>query len=78
MPDALPEFITVDLSNLTIQAPIHISDLKLPEGVSAVVKAGEDATVASASIPGAEEVDTLAADAENTEATPVVEGKSAE
>lgn len=29
----LPEFITVDLSNLELEQSIHLSDLKLPEGV---------------------------------------------
>ena len=38
LPDQLPEFITVDLSGLTVDKPVHVSDLVLPEGVTAVLK----------------------------------------
>lgn len=48
LPAQLPEFIVVDLSGLTVQEPVHVSDLKLPEGVTAVLKPEEDPTVASA------------------------------
>lgn len=48
LPDQLPEFITVDLSGLTVDKPVHVSDLVLPEGVTAVLKPEEDPTVASA------------------------------
>ena len=34
----LPEFIEVDLSNLTAGHAIHASDLKLPDGVTAVIR----------------------------------------
>ncbi len=50
LPADLPEFILVDLSNLTIQEPVHVSDLKLPPGVKAVLKPDEDPTVATADI----------------------------
>jgi large subunit ribosomal protein L25 len=45
----LPEFITVDLSDLNVtKTQVHLSDIKLPEGVEimAVVR-GHDAAVAS-------------------------------
>lgn len=42
LPANLPEFITVDLSGLTVQEPIHVSNLALPEGVTAVLKPDED------------------------------------
>jgi large subunit ribosomal protein L25 len=32
----LPEFITIDLSGLTKNSSLHVSDLKLPEGIKAV------------------------------------------
>lgn len=48
LPANLPEFIEVDLSGLTTDAPVHVSDLKLPEGVTVVLKPGENPTVASA------------------------------
>ncbi|MCD8339450.1 MAG: 50S ribosomal protein L25/general stress protein Ctc [Burkholderiales bacterium] len=50
LPADLPEFILVDLSGLTLQEPLHVSDLKLPSGVKAVLKPGEDPTVATADI----------------------------
>lgn len=56
LPAQLPEFIVVDLSGLTIAEPVHVSDLALPEGVTAVLKPEEDPTVASAVIVS-EEVD---------------------
>ena len=42
LPDQLPEFITVDLSGLTVDKPVHVSDLVLPEGVTPVLKPEED------------------------------------
>ncbi len=34
LPKDLPEFLEIDLSELTVGAILHLSDLKLPEGVS--------------------------------------------
>ncbi len=48
LPADLPEFILVDLSNLTIADPVRVSDLKFPEGVKPELKADENPTVASA------------------------------
>ena len=50
LPADLPEFIEVDLSKLEAGHSIHVSSLKLPKGVSAVVH-GDDATVAIAVKP---------------------------
>jgi large subunit ribosomal protein L25 len=36
LPSQLPEFIEVDLSNLTAGHPLHVSDVVFPEGVSPV------------------------------------------
>jgi len=36
LPGALPEYIEVDIENLELDASLHVSDLKLPEGVEAV------------------------------------------
>jgi len=44
--DAIPESITVDLTGLDIGDSIHISSVKLPEGVTPVI-AGRDFTVAT-------------------------------
>ena len=48
--EGLPEFIEVDLSKLEAGQSVHVSALKLPKGVSAVVH-GDDATVAIAVKP---------------------------
>lgn len=43
LPGKLPEFLEVDLIDLEIGATLHISDIKLPEGVSSVALShGED------------------------------------
>jgi len=52
LPKDLPEFIEVDLANLEAGNTIHLSDLKLPQGVAAVLHgAQEDPTIATATIP---------------------------
>jgi large subunit ribosomal protein L25 len=50
LPKDLPEFIEVDLSNMAEGASFHVSDLKLPAGVTAV-QAKENPTIATASVP---------------------------
>jgi large subunit ribosomal protein L25 len=54
LPKDLPEFISVDLTDLAAGNTLHLSDLKLPEGVEipALVK-GEDLPVATIVIPRA-------------------------
>lgn len=49
LPGDLPEFVEVDLSNVEAGASIHVSDLKLPKGVTPVTH--ENPTVATASVP---------------------------
>ncbi len=53
LPANLPEFIVVDLSNLSIGHSLHIREPKLPEGVEISLRAAENPTVASAQIPKA-------------------------
>ncbi len=60
LPADLPEFIEVDLSNLTIGHSVHVKELKLPAGVEPVLHRGENPVVASASIPRAAEVEEAA------------------
>ncbi|NDV13268.1 50S ribosomal protein L25/general stress protein Ctc [Crenobacter caeni] len=49
LPAALPSFVEVDLSAMSAGTILHLSDLKLPEGVELVALArGENATVATA------------------------------
>ncbi|MDR2637919.1 MAG: 50S ribosomal protein L25/general stress protein Ctc [Zoogloeaceae bacterium] len=43
----LPEFIEVDLKELKTGASLHISQLKLPKGVTALVHGNDDPTVAT-------------------------------
>ena len=47
LPDDLPEFIEVDMGQLTIGHSIHIKELKLPKGVEAVLHRGENPVVAT-------------------------------
>lgn len=47
LPDRLPEFIEVDYKDLQVGQSIHVLDIKLPEGVSAVIHRGENPVVAS-------------------------------
>lgn len=52
LPKDLPEFVTVDLAAIEVGHSIHLSDLKLPQGVTAVVHGGQDnPTIATASVP---------------------------
>ncbi len=46
----LPEFVTVDLANIDVGHSIHVSDLALPKGVTAVTH-GKNQTVAIAMVP---------------------------
>ncbi|MBY0572847.1 MAG: 50S ribosomal protein L25/general stress protein Ctc [Undibacterium sp.] len=50
LPADLPEYITVDLSNLEAGQSVHVSALTFPAGVTAVTH-GDDATVAIAIKP---------------------------
>jgi large subunit ribosomal protein L25 len=64
LPKYLPEFIQVDLSEITPGHSVHMSDLKLPEGVRLPGLARGDSPVASASVPrGAAEEDKKTAPA---------------
>ena len=42
MPSDLPEFIAVDLGGLKKGTSLHLKDIKLPKGVSAVIKGGKN------------------------------------
>lgn len=51
LPKDLPGFVEVDLSQLAVGQSIHVSDLKLPVGVTAVTKPGASPVVATAVVP---------------------------
>jgi len=50
LPAQLPEFITADLSALDAGQSLHVKDIVLPEGVTAIVH-GDNQTVAIAVVP---------------------------
>jgi large subunit ribosomal protein L25 len=52
LPKDLPEFIEVDLSGLQAHQTVRVLDLKLPAGVSPVLKGKENPVVASVSTHG--------------------------
>jgi len=57
---AIPDAIKVDISAMTIDAPIHVGDLVLPDGVT--VLESKDMTVVHLKVPGAEPVPTETAE----------------
>jgi large subunit ribosomal protein L25 len=61
LPKDLPEFVEVDLSGLSLNESVHLSQLKLPEGVQLVDLAKEDAAVVTIYSPRAEEPEAVAA-----------------
>lgn len=79
LPKDLPAFVEVDLSQLAVGQSIHVSDLKLPAGVTAVTRPGASPVVATAIVPRivVEEVAEVAvptAEAAAAEAAAVAEG----
>jgi large subunit ribosomal protein L25 len=51
LPADLPEFIEVDLSKIEAGQSIHLADLNLPKGVTAVTHGQENPTIATAAVP---------------------------
>jgi large subunit ribosomal protein L25 len=76
LPTEVPESIQVDAAHLAIGSAVHVSDLKLPEGVKAVQNAGS--VVVSVAQQMAEEVKSAAPTAEGTAAAAAVPGAAAE
>ena len=50
LPKDLPEFITVDLSTIDVGHSLHIGEIALPAGVTAITH-GSNLTIATASVP---------------------------
>ena len=70
LPKDLPEFIEVDVSHLNLNQAMHLSDIKMPEGVTLVELAhGRDSTVVSIHAPRAEEPEPSAVAAAEAAAT---------
>jgi large subunit ribosomal protein L25 len=80
LPKDLPEFIEVDISGLSLNESIHLSQLKVPADVVLVELAKEDAAVVAIHSPRAEEPEptaaaaTAAAGAEGAAAAPAAAG----
>jgi large subunit ribosomal protein L25 len=73
LPADLPEFIAVDLTGLKKGTSLFLSDIKLPNGVKAVVKGRENPVVVSVVTSAAEASAEAAADA--AAAAPAAAGK---
>ena len=77
LPKDLPEFITVDLSELDVGHSVHVSALQLPPGVVVVRRGKLDPVVASAVVPKAqveEATEAAAAEAESAAAAAAAPG----
>ena len=61
LPADLPEFIAVDLSNLKKGTSLHVNDMSLPQGVTAVTRGKENPVIVSVVTPVAEVVEAPAA-----------------
>ncbi len=84
LPGDLPEFLEVDLAHAELGDSVHLSDVKLPQGVESVqLGRGDDAVVASVQVPRVvvetEEVEVVAeeAEVEGAEEAPAEEQKPA-
>ena len=55
LPADLPEFIAVDLSGLKKGVSLHLADIKLPKGVTAVTHGKNNPVLVSVVVAGAEE-----------------------
>jgi large subunit ribosomal protein L25 len=76
LPANLPEFITVDLTNIDVGHSIHVADLVMPEGVTAITH-GSNQTVATAAVPAGHVAADATATAEAAAAAPAADAKPA-
>lgn len=74
LPRHLPEYLEVDLGQLQVGHSLHLSSVKLPEGVRLPQLPRNDATVATVTVPRAVVEEEAAA----TEAAPAAEKKEPE
>ena len=74
LPKDLPEFIEVDISGLSLNESIHLSQLKVPEGVTLTDLAKDDAAVVAIHSPRAEEPEPTV---EAAAGAPAAEGAAA-
>lgn len=71
LPADLPEFIEVDMSNLTADQTIHVLDIPMPNGVTPVLRKKENPAVVTVSVPAGSSEDEKPAAA----AAPAKKGK---
>jgi len=75
LPADLPEFVEVDLSKLDIGHSIHMADIKLPKGVTAIAHGSDDNfTIATATVPAGK----VEAEAEAAAAAPAAPAADAD
>ncbi|MFM2400153.1 MAG: hypothetical protein RL341_2310 [Pseudomonadota bacterium] len=77
LPAKLPEFIAIDLSNMVAGKSLHLSEIKLPEGVRVVTHGKGDPVVASVTLPGGAKEEEAAPAAAAPAAAPAAGGKAA-
>jgi large subunit ribosomal protein L25 len=78
LPKDLPSFIEVDLKDLEASHSLHVTQLKLPAGVEAVLHRGEDPVVATIVVRGAGAASEEVAEAAPAETQITTEKKPAE
>jgi large subunit ribosomal protein L25 len=71
----LPEFITVDLGELSKGQSLHLNDLKLGDGMKPIVHGKPNPVIATVLMPAAEEVDPAAVAAAAAPAAAPAKGK---
>jgi large subunit ribosomal protein L25 len=76
-PADLPEYVEVDLSGLKKGMSLHLSDITLPKGVTAVTHGKKDPVVVSVAVVGGEEPTEGAAAAAGVEVAAAVPGAAA-
>jgi large subunit ribosomal protein L25 len=76
LPKDLPEYLEIDVSGLHLNQSLHISDIKLPEGVTSVeLQSGKNPSIVAVHAMRAEEVEVpVAAAAEGAAAAAPVAG----
>ncbi len=70
LPGDLPEFIEVDLKDVTVGHSVHAKELNLPKGVELVLHRGENPVVATITVPRGTTAEELAVGEEATAAAP--------
>jgi large subunit ribosomal protein L25 len=77
LPADLPEFIEVDLSGLKKGMSLHLNDIQLPKGVTAVTRGKPNPVLVSVAVVGGEEAAEAASGAEAAAAAPAAEAAKA-